>query len=404
MAPANPTGGLMQWWLDNYIYVFVTDDLHPESDLFAANGNLKTPVDEAHYTVAEICFSEKPQWTMPNDTICYEHNDNFNQYVEFNLERSDVTVSPATAPQPDLTMLKFAFKPANGTEWQPLLSYGGDDPSVDEGVCKATDAEGVEKELRVKIMKSVGKPDPDHELQLIGAGGVDSVFDSLVIRTVVRTDYSQTNDTLYSVLRIDRGIKSITVVSPTEVTVCEGDATEFEIAFERYNASIPSEIKWRWDKKGSDGSGSWTVGADETKARPLNGSTTKGVPEHVKLAFPGVQPSDSGVWIFATNVMRNSENRCQDKSSDDIELKVDLIPTFKEDLAVVKEPGCSGTGALKLEATLQNVNSADIRWEHYHQNAVDGLWTWVRDWDKEAGRVSMTNEAVDGNPYERYLT
>ena len=387
VAPANPAGGLAQWWTNNYIYVFVTDDLHPVSDMFDGNGHLKATPDETYYAYPELCFSEKPKWYMPNDTICFGETD-----TVFDLLADNVTVNASNAP--NIARLQFAFKTVKDADWQPLLSFGNGN-NVSTATCTATDAEGT-KEVTVTMEMDGGKPSGKLTLMAKTPNAyIDSIFDSLMVRTVVRTDYSQKDDTtLYAVLRIDRGIRPLTATG-VELRVCEGEQAQFEQTLERFNPSIETDLKWEWKRRGT--SGDATTDTDPASGTPLSGQTKAGVPAPVKLTIANVKASDSGIWVLKVTTA------CGKVEEQEFTLKVDLTPEIGS-LEVADNQFCSGTQAVELTAVVNNVNSAEITWEQYYRNATDGVWTMIRVWDNTADRVTMTNDPIDGNEYNRKLT
>ena len=387
VAPANPAGGFAQWWTNNYIYVFVTDDLHPVSDMFDGNGHLKATPDETYYAYPELCFSEKPKWYMPNDTICFGETD-----TVFDLLADNVTVNASNAP--NIARLQFAFKTVKDADWQPLLSFGNGN-NVSTATCTATDAEGT-KEVTVTMEMDGGKPSGKLTLTAKTPNAyIDSIFDSLMVRTVVRTDYSQKDDTtLYAVLRIDRGIRPLTATG-VELRVCEGEQAQFEQTLERFNPSIETDLKWEWKRRAT--SGDATTDTDPASGTPLSGQTKAGVPAPVKLAINNVKASDSGIWVLKVTTA------CGKVEEQEFTLKVDLTPEIGS-LEVADNQFCSGTQAVELTAVVNNVNSAEITWEQYYRNATDGVWTMIRVWDNTADRVTMTNDPIDGNEYNRKLT
>ena len=362
------------WWLNKAIHVFVTDDKHSQTDWYDENGDAVTDL----FAEWDVCLREKPVWTMRNDTIC-----STDASVAF-------TMDPGTADfdKVKITTMVFDVKPMKdgkirtsnlvyvnpaatpAEKWAGTCSY--DDNNI-PAVSWILNAE-LSKDTVTLTLNRNG--DRFHEL-----------YDSMEIRAVVYTDCSQEYDTAYALLRIDRGVKALTSAQTT-LAVCEGGSVDLEAAIERFSATIPSEIAWKWQRRGTSGDAS--TDSDAGNANTFTGTTTKGIPDPVKLTLDPVQPSDSGIWVLKT------ETACGEAKELEFKLNVEVKPTWKDDLTIADDDICAGKSALELDAVL-NVNwQPDIKWERAKTAA--GPWAEVAD----DGTITVT--ADYGTPHQAHLS
>ena len=342
------------FWSENKnLVVIVTDDINPTENLFNADGSLKKSPDLKHFTNYELCFEEKPVWKLPHDTICSSKADTL-----FVLDMS--TLAPAVEINRMQVYLKAKHTSVTDfTKVATYTTYGGESNSLQN----TYDVDS--KEITAELLLTSNKPNGKVEIKAkTPADKIDEVFDSTLVMMVIHTDYSQKNDTISAVLRIDKGIKEITA-NPTDMTVCEKEKIEFKADIVRHQESLLRPIDWIWQRKGSDDS--W---ADQT-ARPTDAKKTglKDVKPNVASNIAAALPTDSGVWRL------KATSKCGVAATKDFNVKVNVIPTWENNLADDWIKSCAG-GGIDLTAML-NVNwHPGIVWEHALTPA--GPWNEVK--------------------------
>ncbi|MDE5703848.1 MAG: hypothetical protein K2H70_03380, partial [Bacteroidales bacterium] len=331
---------LAGYWKGKTIHVFVTDDKHTQADWFDATSGVAV---ESLFAEWEICLKPKPVWTMKNDTIC-DKDASAAFTMEPNADLTGVTI----------TKMVFDVTPVDHTSTPGIVSLDKMTGSCEYVADGSQKLNAVLDNATKRTMTLNRDGDRFHEL-----------YDSMVVKAVVGTDCSQKDETVYAVLRIDRGVKSLTT-QQAELTVCEDGSVDLEAAIERYSSTIPSEIKWKWQRRATSGDASTDKDAGE--ANKFTGKTTKGVPDPVKLTLNPVKPTDSGIWVLKT------ETECGEAREWQFKLKVNVKPTWKDDLTVGDDDICAGATALNLAAALHVNWEPEIQWER-SKTGADGSWT-----------------------------